>query len=623
MHQVSSRQSVSTQPPTEAVVPACAAMIPIGVSSEAASGGRGRARPPRLWPGRLLLVLGSVVLLSAAFAPFGQFYLAWFGLVPWFFLIRGVRSFWSALFWGWFSGLAFFAANIWWLWKATIPGSIALVAYLPMDWAAASVIIYMLGLLGPDGFVPRPDAMKEGSREAGPNRQRLALGAVGAVLLLAMTWTGAEWLRLTVINEFEWMPIGYSQTPLPAMCQVADALGVSGITFWVVLVNALAVTLVIHRTHLRSLIPSIVVVAAVLMSVLGYGFFRISETATEQGPAVMVVQSNHPHTRGGAPTISREGKTAWHLEATRAALLTEHPDLVVWSETVTLPLNEEARHELRRTEAGQFMEATHQALSRLTAEAGASLVTGGFHVSDWTQEGAARVARQIRSCVYLYDRRGEQSADRYDKTALALYSERMPFAGAPAWVQRLLMRLAASVAAQPLTPGDPDALTVFRLEAGEAPGRTADVAAAGSYRFVTPICLENIHPPLISRMIVDSDGHKRADFIVNHSNDGWFNDVERAQHLQAVRLRSIENRVPMARSSNTGISGFIDSCGRIVAELPAQTSGTLTRRLEIDRRVAWYSLYGDVFGKGCLAVVLVLMAARLVGWIVCRRVLRA
>jgi apolipoprotein N-acyltransferase len=357
--------------------------------------------------------------------------------------------------------------------------------------------------------------------------------------------------------------------------------------------------------------------------VLGYGVFRMSEAATETGPAVMVVQSNHPHQRGGAPTISREGKAAWHLEATRTALRTEHPDLVVWSETVAPPLNEEARHELRRTEAGQFMEATHQALSRLTAEAGVSLATGGYHVSEWTQEGSARVARQIRSCVYLYDRRGEQSADRYDKTALALYSERMPFPSAPGWVQRLLMRLAASVAAQPLTPGDPDALTVFTLEAGDAPTRAADTAAAGSYRFVTPICLENIHPPLIARMIVGPDGNKRADFIVNHSNDGWFNDVERAQHLQAVRLRSIENRVPTARSSNTGISGFIDSCGRIVAQLPAQTSGTLTHRLEIDPRVTWYALHGEKFGKGCLAVVLLLAAARAVGWIARRRVLRA
>jgi apolipoprotein N-acyltransferase len=579
------------------------------------------ARPPRQWPRQVLLMLTSVVLVSAAFAPFGQFYLAWIGLVPWLFLIRGVRSPWAALWWGWFSGFVFFAANVWWLWKATIPGTIALTAYLPMGWAAAGLLLHLTGALEPSGFVLRRRATESPGREGAPGGPQAPLRIAAAVLLISTTWTGAEWLRLTVIKDFVWMPLGCSQTAWPGMCQVADALGVSGITFWVVLINALAMMLVIHRAHLRGMMSSAALVGAALASVAGYGVFRMSEPATQDGPAVMVLQSNDPHLRGGTPTVSREAKTAWHLDATRAALRTEHPDLVVWSETVAPPLNEEARRELQRTEAGRFMEATHQALSRLTAEAGVSLATGGFYVGDWTQEGAARVGKQIRSCVYQYDRRGRQSRDRYDKTELVLYSERMPFPSAPAWVRRLLMSLAASVAAQPLTPGDPDALTVFTLNAGDATGGTAS-AAVRSYRFVTPICLESTNPRLISRMIVGADGRKRADFLVNHSNDGWFNDLERAQHFQVVRLRSIENHVPTARSSNTGISGFIDSCGRIVAQLPARTSGTLTHRVGIDRRVTWYARHGDVFGAGCLAAAVFFAGVRIVAGVAGRRLVR-
>jgi apolipoprotein N-acyltransferase len=198
----------------------------------------------------------------------------------------------------------------------------------------------------------------------------------------------------------------------------------------------------------------------------------------------------------------------------------------------------------------------------------------------------------------------------------------MPFAGAPDWVQRLLASLAASVAAQPLTPGDPNALTVFTLTSRDAPARPGD-AAAGPYRFAAPICLENINPSLISRMVAGPDGRKRADFLVNVSNDGWFNNIERAQHLQAALLRSIENRVPAARSSNTGISAFIDSCGRIVAQLPPETSGTLTHRLEIDRRVTFYARHGDVFGKGCLVVVVIVTSIRIVGRAARRRVVPA
>jgi apolipoprotein N-acyltransferase len=329
----------------------------------------------------------------------------------------------------------------------------------------------------------------------------------------------------------------------------------------------------------------------------------------------MVVQSNHAHLRGGTPTISREGKIAWYLEATQAALRTEHPDLVVWSETVAPPLNEAARRELRLKATGQFMEQTHQALSKLTAEARVTLVTGGYHVGGWISEGTARVATQIRSSVYIYDCMGRQSPERYDKIALCLYSERMPFAGAAPWLHRMLLKLAAPAATQPLTPGDPDALTLFTLRPCES--RDGEPAATGSWRFVTPICLENIYPDHVSRLVVGPDGRKRADFVVNVSNDGWFNDMERAQHLQAVTLRCIENRVPMARSSNTGVSGFVDSCGRIVAQLPTRMSGTLTHRLEIDPRVTFYARRGNVFALGCVLVcgmmVLVTAVRRIVG----------
>jgi apolipoprotein N-acyltransferase len=85
-----------------------------------------------------------------------------------------------------------------------------------------------------------------------------------------------------------------------------------------------------------------------------------------------------------------------------------------------------------------------------------------------------------------------------------------------------------------------------------------------SVRVVTPICFEDAVSPLVRRMIYDERGHKRADVIVNLTNDGWFaGRHQRYQHLQIAVLRSIENRVPTARSVNTGVSGFIDSAGRI------------------------------------------------------------
>ena len=86
---------------------------------------------------------------------------------------------------------------------------------------------------------------------------------------------------------------------------------------------------------------------------------------------------------------------------------------------------------------------------------------------------------------------------------------------------------------------------------------------------------------------------------MNITNDGWFKGGEMAQHLQASVFRAIENRVPMARSVNTGISGFIDSTGRTAGLVPPGIEGSSVRRLSLDSRVTFYTRFGDIFAVAC------------------------
>ena len=119
----------------------------------------GRADAPSRWYNRLGpavisaapnfgLLLLSVLLLTFSFAPFGQFYLAWVGLVPWLLLLARVRSQRAAFFWSWLGGIFFFIANMWWLVYVTGPGMVALMVLLGLYWAAAALVIRGEGLLG-------------------------------------------------------------------------------------------------------------------------------------------------------------------------------------------------------------------------------------------------------------------------------------------------------------------------------------------------------------------------------------------------------------------------------------------------------------------------------------------
>src|SRR5215218_4343017 len=98
------------------------------------------------WWGKALLLLLSVLLLTLAFAPFNQFYLAWVGLVPWLVVVAKSRTVWRAFGWGWAGALLFFTANMWWLAYVTGPGLVALMAILALYWAAPGVVMWGAGL---------------------------------------------------------------------------------------------------------------------------------------------------------------------------------------------------------------------------------------------------------------------------------------------------------------------------------------------------------------------------------------------------------------------------------------------------------------------------------------------
>jgi len=78
--------------------------------------------PGTPWYDGAWLPMCSAVLLSLAFAPISQFYLAWVGLVPWLLFIRRAATARRLFFWNWLAGTLFSAINIWWLCFVTIPG---------------------------------------------------------------------------------------------------------------------------------------------------------------------------------------------------------------------------------------------------------------------------------------------------------------------------------------------------------------------------------------------------------------------------------------------------------------------------------------------------------------------
>jgi apolipoprotein N-acyltransferase len=122
------------------------------------------------------------------------------------------------------------------------------------------------------------------------------------------------------------------------------------------------------------------------------------------------------------------------------------------------------------------------------------------------------------------------------------------------------------------------------------------------------ICFEDVFPQL-ARQDVEPD----TDFLVNLTNDGWF-DEGAAQWQQAATalFRAVENRLPLLRCSNNGLTCWVDAQGRLRQVFRDQHnsvygSGFMTIELPLrapgePHLPTFYQRHGDWFGWTCLAL---------------------
>ncbi len=127
-------------------------------------------------------------------------------------------------------------------------------------------------------------------------------------------------------------------------------------------------------------------------------------------------------------------------------------------------------------------------------------------------------------------------------------------------------------------------LDVFGAPMGDfVPGRSAAPLAAGGQPAAISICYEITFPRVVAASLPE------ATYLVNVSNDAWFGTtIGPHQHLQKARMRAIEFRRPLLRSTNTGITAAVERDGAVVARAEAFRPAALPARVEPRRGATPY-----------------------------------
>ena len=126
------------------------------------------------------------------------------------------------------------------------------------------------------------------------------------------------------------------------------------------------------------------------------------------------------------------------------------------------------------------------------------------------------------------------------------------------------------------------------------------------------VCYESVYGEYCAEYV-----RKGARALTIITNDAWWgNTPGYRQHLSYARLRAIELRRDIARCGNTGISGFIDQRGEILSQSDWWTRQVISGQINLSSEQTAFVRHGDIVGRVCTLVFLLLAAFLLVRLIV-------
>lgn len=562
---------------------------------------------------RHALAIVAGLLLAAAFPKLGIAGLAWVAPGLLLFSAQGQPAK-VAFRLGWLGGLAFNLAALHWLLFIPVTGFpilgwLALSAYgavYPGLW------VWLCWRLAP--------VTATCSRRHGP----LADASYGAraawALKCAVLWVALETVLGCLLTGFPWLALGVSQHKMVPLIQIAELTGVGAISLLPVwFATALVGDAVgqwrdrpsLWKRQLECWVPLFVSAALVglgngllLRSFHAMGlvdnFSLKDQLMPTRDLTLALVQPSIPQTMIWNPA-EKTNRFAKLLQLSELALATK-PDVLVWPEAALPELNDE----------------NFRAITNLVATHKVWMV---FGADDYElKSGAPRDSQQpsdyqFFNAAFLLSPEGKV-VSTYRKRHLVIFGEYIPLAD---WLP--FLKWFTPIQGGFTAGKEPVTFELSERTAAESPAERGSVTRSTPEQ-PSPLRLAEPRPKLRAGMLIcfedviasitrDSTGD--ADFLLNLTNDGWFGEgAQQFQHVAHSVFRAVENRRPVIRCTNNGLTCWVDEWGFLhdlgVGDA-ADVHGTGFRVVKLavpagSREPTIYQRHGNWFGWGCVFVAL-------------------
>ncbi|MDA7857875.1 apolipoprotein N-acyltransferase [bacterium] len=503
---------------------------------------------------KIILSIFSGILLILVFPKFNLSWLAWIALVPLFFAISK-RNLKESFALGFLTGFVAYLGILYWI----VPTIVAAVEHKFLGLACLLLLSAYLGLYY--GIFCLGVKINQTSGRAGfnlPLNGALKRALPGAELIfIPALWVTLEFLRGWFFSGFPWALLGYSQWNHPAIIQISEYTGVYGVSFLIVMGNVCLYNVlvqfiepVISTKAGRFPFKQIAITGIILLLFFGWGFLKLS---------------NSNNIRNSPDSISvglLQGNINQHMKWDK-----KYEDLIMnkYSNLIKEVKNRKLSIIIwPETAVPGYLMHDYRLLNwvrSLTGEVKCFQIIGSPEMG----------SQRYYNSAFLISPKGE-ILDRYRKVHLVPFGEMLPL--------------------RPM-------LSKF----GKVFYKIGEFTAGEEYKslktpfgnFACIICFEAIFPELVRKFI-----KRGADYLVNITNDAWFlKTAAPYQHFVMNVFRAVENRIPVIRVGNTGISGFIDRYGRIRKTTKIFQTSYLVDRVFKRNYTTFYTKYGNIFVLLC------------------------
>jgi apolipoprotein N-acyltransferase len=454
--------------------------------------------------------------------------------------------FWPAFRLGWLFGFVFFTATLWWIQHVTLPGMLALTAYLALY---PAVLMGMAAWLG----MPRDERW-------GP--------ASGKVLLLAGSWAGLEWVRSVALSGFPWNGLAVPLFDLHLARSLSAFTGVIGLSGAVVLIPLGAAAFL--RIKGRRAGPALFRWAAcwVVLELVGRSGLGADSAAGGSFYRAVLVQPNVTMEEKMSPDPEVQRQRYFDLLAQTDEALAEateaKPDLVVWPESAVPGFFDEM------VQGGAFVDQLQQG--------DFSLVTGADH-EEW--------GKLYNSVVAM--RGTTENHALHPKVRLVPFGEFIPFRKQVPLFEKMLgglipMDFTRGTSLEPLkVSGQPFSLVPLVC--------FEDTMGDHARRFIRP------EPQILVNVTNDNWFHQSPATEMHFANARW-----RAPELRRTLVRSANTGVTAIVSPQGGVKRIPSFQREVLAGWINAGTGEVTFYAKYGDVAA--KLAGALSLLGCLAVFL-------------------